>query len=329
MTMPRERASAVILREGRILMVQIEDRGRSWWCLPGGTIEPGESPEGAVVRELREELNLQVVPHRRLYVVPTPDGTGVDYGILVDLRTDAPALGSDPMVVNWAWRSLDCAAGSWQVDQVRRVLEAGDRDQAKAPSGGPMGSAHIQIVDLHPEDEKRVHKVAALLMEAFREHSPDYVPDMESALEEVRESLGPDRIGRVAVDEEDTALGYIGGIPHYYGHAWELHPLAVHPAHQRKGIGRALVADLEERVRARGALTLWLGTDDEDDRTTLSAVDLYPNPLEHLARLRNLRGHPFEFYRKMGFVIVGVIPDANGWGKPDIFMAKRVGSGSK
>jgi 8-oxo-dGTP pyrophosphatase MutT (NUDIX family) len=124
--MPRERASAVILREDQILMVQIEDHGRSWWCLPGGTIEPGETPERAVVRELREELNVQAMPRRRLYTVPMPDGAGVDYGILVDLRTDMPALGSDPMVVDWAWRSLDCAGDAWQVDQVRKALEAGD-----------------------------------------------------------------------------------------------------------------------------------------------------------------------------------------------------------
>jgi hypothetical protein len=36
------------------------------------------------------------------------------------------------------------------------------------------------------------------------------------------------------------------------------------------------------------------------------------------------RGHPFEFYQKCGFVIVGVVPDANGYSKPDILMAKRV-----
>jgi aminoglycoside 6'-N-acetyltransferase I len=191
-----------------------------------------------------------------------------------------------------------------------------------------MRRAQMQIVDLCPDDEKRIIEVVTLLMDAFRENL-DYCPDKESALEEIQELFEPGRISRVAVDEQGTVHGWIGGRPHYEGHVWELHPLAVRPEHQRKGIGHALVADLEERVRERGALTLWLGTDDEDDRTTLSAVDLYPNPLEHLARIRNLRGHPYEFYQKMGFVIVGVMPDANGWGKPDIYMAKRVGSGSE
>jgi aminoglycoside 6'-N-acetyltransferase I len=187
-----------------------------------------------------------------------------------------------------------------------------------------MSCTGIRIIDLHPDDMERIVEVATLLLEGFKEHAPDAWPDMEAALEEVRESLGPGRISRVAVDEGGTVLGWIGGLPHYDGHVWELHPLVVHVAHQRQGIGQALVADLEERVRERSALTLWLGTDDEDDMTTLSGVDLYPNPLEHLARIRNLRGHPYEFYLKMGFVVVGVMPDANGWGKPDIYMAKRV-----
>jgi len=187
-----------------------------------------------------------------------------------------------------------------------------------------MGCAGTRIIDLRPDDEKAINEVAALLVEGFKEHSPDSWPDIESALEEVQESLGADRISRVAVDQKGTVLGWIGGLPHYAGHVWELHPLVVRPEHQRKGIGRALVADLEEHVRERGGLTLWVGTDDEDGSTTLSGVDLYPDPLEHLARIRNLRGHPYEFYQEMGFVIAGVMPDANGWGKPDIHMAKRV-----
>jgi hypothetical protein len=41
----------------------------------------------------------------------------------------------------------------------------------------------------------------------------------------------------------------------------------------------------------------------------------------------NLRLYPYEFYQKQGYVIVGAIPDVNGFGKPDILMAKRVDRG--
>ena len=184
----------------------------------------------------------------------------------------------------------------------------------------------MQIIDLRPDNEQAVQQVAALLVEGFREHWPDAWPDMQSALDEVRESFGEDRISRVALDEDGAVLGWIGGIPEYDGNVWELHPLVVSPARQQQGIGRALVADLEDQVRARGAYTLRLGTDDEDNQTTLSGVDLYPNPWEHIANIKNLRHHPYEFYQKLGFVIIGVMPDANGPGKPDIYMAKRIRS---
>ena len=78
-------------------------------------------------------------------------------------------------------------------------------------------------------------------------------------------------------------------------------------------------------MAARGATTLYLGTDDEDGRTSLSDTDLYPDPLEHLAATTNPGRHPYGFYLACGFSIVGVIPDANGPGKPDILMARRLG----
>jgi aminoglycoside 6'-N-acetyltransferase I len=143
-------------------------------------------------------------------------------------------------------------------------------------------------------------------------------------LQEVRESFGEGRISRVAVDQAGNVLGWIGGISEYGGNVWELHPLVVRPDRQRQGIGRALIADLEAQVRARGGFTIQLGTDDVTNMTSLGGANLYPNVLEHLLNIRNLRGHPYEFYLKVGFSIVGVIPDANGPGKPDIYMAKSV-----
>lgn len=182
----------------------------------------------------------------------------------------------------------------------------------------------MKIINLPSDDEELIQQVATMLVEAFKEMAPDAWPDLESALEEVRESFGPERLSRVAVDEAGTVLGWVGGIRQYDGHVWELHPLAVRPDRQRQGVGRALVADLEACVREQGALTLWLGTDDEVNMTSLGGVNLYPNVWDHVAQIKNLHGHPYEFYQKLGFVIVGVMPDANGPGKPDIYMAKSI-----
>lgn len=184
----------------------------------------------------------------------------------------------------------------------------------------------MQIIDLHPDNQEAIRQAANLLVEGFKEHWPNAWPNMEAALAEVRESLQSHRISRIAVDDDEVVLGWIGAICEYDGHAWEMHPLVVHLDHQGKGIGRALVTDLEGLVRERGGITLYLGTDDEDNMTTLSGTDLYPDVTKHMANVRNLHRHPYEFYQKLGFVIVGVIPDANGLGKPDIIMAKRLES---
>src|SRR5690349_4013039 len=106
----------------------------------------------------------------------------------------------------------------------------------------------MHIVDLDPEDDHMMQQAAMLLVDGFREHAPDAWPDLESGRAEVRESLLPDRISRVALGDDGTVLGWIGGMPQYDGRVWELHPLVVAQSHQRRGIGRALVADLEARA---------------------------------------------------------------------------------
>lgn len=168
-------------------------------------------------------------------------------------------------------------------------------------------------------------QAANLLVIGFREHWPEAWPDFAAGMEEVKEMLIPERICRAAVEAESgEVLGWVGGIPEYDGKVWELHPLVVRPDCQGKGIGRALVADFEGLVRARGGITIMLGSDDEDGMTSLSEVDLFDQPWVHIANIRNIKGHPYEFYQKLGFTITGVVPDANGPGKPDILMSKKV-----
>ncbi|HEY5947928.1 MAG TPA: GNAT family N-acetyltransferase [Kofleriaceae bacterium] len=181
----------------------------------------------------------------------------------------------------------------------------------------------MQIVDLDASDLDARERCAQLLVEVFRDLAPDAWPTLAGARETVDEcvQLGPVRLARA----DDEIVGWIGGRPAFC-RVWELHPLVVHASHQRRGIGRALVSDLERIVAARGAMTLILGSDDEVGLTSLAGIDLYPDPLAHLARLEDRGGHPFGFYLKCGFAITGVVPDANGFGQPDIQMAKRVGT---
>ena len=187
-----------------------------------------------------------------------------------------------------------------------------------------MSQESFRIVDLSASREERTEQAARLLFTAFRDRSASW-PDIESARHEVLDSLTPGRLSRVAIDDAGDVLGWIGGQPQYEGAVWELHPLVVAASARRRGVGRALVLDLEARVAERGALTLWLGSDDELGETSLGGADLYADLPAKLASFRSGGEHPARFYGRLGFRIVGVMPDANGRGKPDIYFAKRVG----
>jgi aminoglycoside 6'-N-acetyltransferase I len=184
----------------------------------------------------------------------------------------------------------------------------------------------MKIVNLTTGDQTHIQQAAEILVAGFKTHYPNAWSDLQSGLEEVKQALDPNRITRIAIDHQGKVLGWIGAIPEYNGNAWNIHPLVVDPDHQGQGVGSALVNDLERLLGERGAITLFLGTDDEDYQTSLGGADVYPDVLEHIKNIKNINNHPFEFYQKMGFVIVGIIPDANGYGKPDIIMAKRVAS---
>lgn len=72
----RQGVVAVVTQESRFLVIRrsIHVRAPRAICFPGGGIEPGESEEQALIREMQEELSVQVTPLLRLYRNRGPSG---------------------------------------------------------------------------------------------------------------------------------------------------------------------------------------------------------------------------------------------------------------
>ena len=53
---------AALIRDGKRVFATARGYGnyKGWWEFPGGQVEPGESPEDALVREIREELDSEI-----------------------------------------------------------------------------------------------------------------------------------------------------------------------------------------------------------------------------------------------------------------------------
>jgi len=180
----------------------------------------------------------------------------------------------------------------------------------------------VRMRDFDDLSEAERREAARILMAALA-HVPSAWHDDVSATAEVNTFVtNPKRFALGAFDG-DELRGWVGAIRHSE-FTWELHPLAVDPPYQRQGWGTRLVRALEHEARAAGVATIWLGTDDDFGGTNIFGRDLYPDVLGALARLAETQGHPFRFYERVGFSVVGVLPDANGFGKHDILMAKRV-----
>ena len=67
--MRSERACAVVIEEGAILLMHRRKAGIEYYTVPGGKIEPGETPEQACIREVLEETGLTVEITREFAVL--------------------------------------------------------------------------------------------------------------------------------------------------------------------------------------------------------------------------------------------------------------------
>lgn len=139
---PKERhttlvAAGVLEREGRILAARRKKGSHleGHWEFPGGKIEPDESPEECLVRELAEEIGVRVRPKEILEVVfhRYPEKSVVLLFYRCDLLEGEPkALECDE--VRWValadLRSLDWAPAD--IPFVERLADAPRQSWAQA-----------------------------------------------------------------------------------------------------------------------------------------------------------------------------------------------------
>lgn len=92
----RSRSVAIVIRDGKILMERVFYFGREFYTVPGGGVEEGETPEQAVLRELKEECGLDGVIVRPLAVQYKYEGNA-EYSFEVSISDDQePITGYDP-----------------------------------------------------------------------------------------------------------------------------------------------------------------------------------------------------------------------------------------
>jgi GNAT superfamily N-acetyltransferase len=181
----------------------------------------------------------------------------------------------------------------------------------------------MEIVDFTALPAAQHDDAARILRDALAHVPSAYNGPGEAEAEVALRCAESDWLGHAAL-EDGRLVGWIGAI-RTYSHGWEIHPLVVAPDCQRRGIGSALMTTLEARARSEGVLTLFLGSDDDYGGTTLFGRDLWPGVVSHVAATdATARGHAPTFYRRHGYETVGLLPDVNGIGRPDIMLAKRL-----
>ncbi len=133
---------AVMNAEGRVLLLRRADEGL--WCLPKGTLEPGETEGPAAVREVREETGLEVrivapLTEVRYGFYSPEDDMNVDKRVAYFLAERIGGrLALEPLFEDARWCTRSEALRLLHYENDRDVVRAAFR-ALEGPSGGRRG----------------------------------------------------------------------------------------------------------------------------------------------------------------------------------------------
>lgn len=125
-----EVVAAVIIQDGKILAVQKGQAKYDYvsykWEFPGGKVEPGESLEQAIQREILEELQIQIIPKELMLTVEHtyPDFYLIMHCFICDYEYGEIQL-TEHIELKWLdlseFKTLDWAAADIPV--VKKIVE--------------------------------------------------------------------------------------------------------------------------------------------------------------------------------------------------------------
>jgi ADP-ribose pyrophosphatase YjhB (NUDIX family) len=96
--MIRVRVAGVIAREDKILLIAHKKKGEEYWLPPGGGIDYGESAVEALVREMKEELSIDVTVKDLVFSCDSIEPTGNRHILNLFFACESegqPILGND------------------------------------------------------------------------------------------------------------------------------------------------------------------------------------------------------------------------------------------
>lgn len=107
----RNRVAVIIMEDDKILLVQHEKYGRTYWLLPGGGVEYGETLEEAAKREMMEEANLEVELGDLLFlsesIPPDQHRHVINYYFEARITGGEIKVGQDDVLRDVQWHLID------------------------------------------------------------------------------------------------------------------------------------------------------------------------------------------------------------------------------
>jgi 8-oxo-dGTP pyrophosphatase MutT (NUDIX family) len=144
----REAARAILLDpDDRVMLLRYDENG-GFWATPGGSLEPGETPRQAVIRELREELGVRHVdlgPHlatrTKDHQVAGRDVRQAEQYYLARVRpenVDPQSAANPDNIQEWRWWSLAELAATSQTVYPAELTELLRGILASGPPPAPL-----------------------------------------------------------------------------------------------------------------------------------------------------------------------------------------------